>query len=63
MALRQLGDLGVLREVFHGFSEEARTRGFAPLTLVRFAFVVAKILPCSNRLSILGCTYNALELV
>jgi hypothetical protein len=29
----------VLRGVIHGFSEEARTRDFASLTLVRFAFV------------------------
>ena len=38
---RQLGGLGVLREVVHGFSEEARTRGFASLTFVRLAFVEA----------------------
>jgi hypothetical protein len=25
--------------VFHGFSEEARTRSFASLTLIRFAFI------------------------
>jgi hypothetical protein len=37
--MRQPGDLGVLREVIDGFSEEARTRGFASLTLVSFAFV------------------------
>jgi hypothetical protein len=37
--LRQAGDLRVLREVFRGFSKEARTRGFASLTLVRYAFV------------------------
>jgi len=55
MALRQLGDLGVLREVFHGFSEEARTRGFASLTLVRFAFIEA-IVTGQKGLSILGCT-------
>jgi hypothetical protein len=35
---RQPGDLGVLRGVDGGYSEEARTRGFASLTLVRFAF-------------------------
>ncbi len=29
----------VLREVFLGFSEEARTRGFASLALARFAYV------------------------
>ena len=29
----------VLRGVIDGFSEEARTRDFASLTLVRFAFV------------------------
>ncbi len=36
---RQLGDLGVLQGAFHGFSEEARTCGFASMTLIRFAFV------------------------
>jgi hypothetical protein len=37
--VRQPGDLGVLREVNNGFSEEARTRDFASLALARFAFV------------------------
>ena len=37
--LRQPGDLGVLRRVAEGVAEEARTRGFASLTLVRFAFI------------------------
>ncbi len=36
---RQPGDLGVLREVFRGFSEEARTRGIASPALAGFAFV------------------------
>ncbi len=36
--VRQPGDLGVLREVSNGFSEEARTRDFASLALARFAF-------------------------
>jgi hypothetical protein len=36
---RQPGDLGVLREVILGFSQEARTRGFASLSFLRFAFV------------------------
>jgi hypothetical protein len=40
LTCRQPGDLGVLRGVIHGFSEEARTLGFASLTLVRFAFIV-----------------------
>jgi hypothetical protein len=35
----QSGDLGVLRGVAEGVAEEARTRDFASLTLVRFAFV------------------------
>jgi hypothetical protein len=39
------GDLGALRGVVNGFSEEARTRGFASLTLVRFAIVRA-IMSC-----------------
>ncbi len=36
----QPGDLGVLRGVVRGFSEEARTRGFASLGFPRFAYVV-----------------------
>ena len=32
-----------LREVIHGFSEEARTRGFASLGFPKFAFVSAKV--------------------
>ena len=35
----QPGDLWVLREIIHYFSEEARTRGFASLALASFAFV------------------------
>ncbi len=35
---RQPGDLGVLREVFHGFSEEARTRGFPSPPFGGFGF-------------------------
>ncbi len=35
----QLGDLGVLREVIHGFSEEARTRGFPSPPFGGFGFV------------------------
>jgi hypothetical protein len=35
----QPGDLGVLRGVILGFSEEARTRGVASLALARFAFI------------------------
>ncbi len=37
--LRQLGGLGVLRGVAGGVAEETRTRGFASLSLDRFAFV------------------------
>ncbi len=44
---RQLGDLGVLRGVILGFSEEARTRGFASLALARFAFIVACYTACT----------------
>jgi hypothetical protein len=40
---RQPGDLRVLREVFRGFSEEARTRGFASLPFDRFAFVTTSL--------------------
>jgi hypothetical protein len=46
----------VLRGVIHGFSEEARTRGIASLTLVRFAFVDSDILAGGENQSILGCT-------
>ncbi len=35
----QPGDLGVLRGVADGVAEEARTRGFASLSLGRLAFV------------------------
>ncbi len=37
--LRQLGDLGVLRGVVRGFSEEARTRGFPSPPFGGFGFV------------------------
>jgi len=46
----------VLRGVIDGFSEEARTRDFASLTLVRFAFTTQEIMPCGKNLSILACT-------
>jgi hypothetical protein len=39
MPTRQPGGLGVLRGVIHGFSEEARTRGFASPALAGFAFI------------------------
>ncbi len=48
--LRQPGDLGVLRGVIRGFSEEARTRGFPSLSLGGFGFVVA-VTKYSRRLS------------
>jgi hypothetical protein len=35
----QPGDLWVLREVFHGFSEEARTRGFPSPPFGGFGFI------------------------
>ncbi len=41
MQYRQPGDLGVLREVFHGFSEEARTRGFPSPSFDGFGYIVA----------------------
>ena len=55
---RQPGDLGVLRGVIHGFSEEARTRGFASLALARFAFIGCDYRLCgSDRIaSIRGST-------
>ncbi len=40
LTVRQLGDLRVLREVFHGFSKEARTRGFPSPSFGGFGFVV-----------------------
>ena len=40
LLIRQLGDLGVLRGVIRGFSEEARTRGFPSPPLGGFGFVV-----------------------
>jgi hypothetical protein len=36
---RQPGDLEVLREVFRGFSEKARTRGFASPAFAEFAII------------------------
>jgi len=53
---RQPGDLGVLRGVIYGFSEEARTRGFASLTFVSFAFVDYLVSAAPEKPSILGCT-------
>ena len=53
---RQPGDLGSFGESFHGFSEEARTRGIASLTLVRFAFVDYPVSGTPETSSILGCT-------
>ena len=56
--LWQPGDLGVLREVIDGFSEEARTRGFASLSFLRFAFVGCNYALCADGriASIRGCT-------
>jgi hypothetical protein len=34
------GDLGVLRGVVHGFSEEAKTRGFPSPSLGGFGYIV-----------------------
>ncbi len=51
-SVRQLGGLRVLREVFHGFSEEARTRGFPSPPFGGFGFIVSttnysrKLLDC-----------------
>jgi len=44
----QPGDLGVLRGVVEGFSEEARTRSFASLTLVRYAFISCDYTLCRS---------------
>jgi hypothetical protein len=54
----QPGDLGVLRGVAECVAEEARTLGFASLTLVRFAFIGCNWILCTDReiASILGCT-------
>ena len=38
VAIRQLGDLGVLRGVIRGFSEEVKTRGFPSPSLGGFGF-------------------------
>jgi hypothetical protein len=40
MQYRQLGGLGVLRGVIHGFSEEARTRGFPSPSFDGFGFTI-----------------------
>ena len=47
--LRQLGGLGVLRGVIHGFSEEARTRGFPSPPFGGFGFVVIRYLTFIRR--------------
>jgi len=52
---RQPGDLGVLRGVDGGYSEEARTRGFVSPALAGFTFLGA-IIPLIDSESILGCT-------
>ena len=56
--VRQPGDLGVLRGVIRGFSEEARTRGFASLSFLRFAFFGCNPALCADVkiASILGYT-------
>jgi putative membrane protein len=46
---------GLVAAMLDGFSEEARTHGFASLTLVRFAFI-RTIMAASESGSILGCT-------
>jgi hypothetical protein len=43
MALWQPGDLGVLRGVVYGFSEEARTSGFPSPPFDGFGFLVVII--------------------
>jgi hypothetical protein len=40
---QQPGDLGVLHGVAENVAEEARTRGFASMTFVRFASIAALI--------------------
>ncbi|VUX54872.1 protein of unknown function [uncultured Woeseiaceae bacterium] len=51
----QLGDLGVLRGVILGFSEEARTRGFPSPSFGGFGFIVVttkrsrRSVECINR--------------
>jgi hypothetical protein len=39
----------VLRGVSHGFSEEARTRGFASLAFAKFAFSAQKFSPMAGK--------------
>ena len=39
LLVRQPGGLGVLRGAFHGFSEEARTRGFPCPSFGGFGFI------------------------
>ena len=51
---RQPGDLGSF--VALNVPEEARTRGFASLTFIRFAFDDASNVTGTEILSILGCT-------
>ncbi len=51
----QPGDPGVLQGAILGFSEEARARGFASLTLVRFADLDEIIMTDGEKPSILEC--------
>ena len=55
VGIMQPGDLGVLRGVVTGFSEEARTRSFASLALASFA-VAQIIMNLIKKRSILECT-------
>ncbi len=47
--VRQLGGLRVLREAFHDFSEEARTRGFPSPPFGGFGYIVV-VTKCSRKL-------------
>lgn len=53
---RQPADLGILRHVAGGVTEEARIGGFASLTLAKFALIKTVILTGGSDPSILGCT-------
>ncbi len=57
----QPGGLGVLREVFHGFSEEARTRGFPSPPFGGFGFIG---ICCASFIRLYGnkvLTYNLIR--
>jgi hypothetical protein len=57
MPLLFFGSPAILSRARRSIVEEARTRGFASLSFLRFAFVSAEFLADDQNMSILGFTY------